>query len=317
MPPFVPPLLSSAPPGLRVISPRLAGDAEVVGVGDDLSPDTLIWAYAQGIFPWPIAGYPLLWFCPPHRAVLDFNQIHVPERLSRARRSSPLTFTIDAAFDRVIAECRSSLRPGQPGTWITPPMLAAYQTLHRLGCAHSAEAWDAEGNLVGGLYGVSVGGVFCGESMFHRVSNASKFVLLFLCDYLAARGLTWIDIQVMTPHLKALGAAEIPRAAFLDRLEAERRRGLVLFGAGMINAEETYEMNNKNAAEMSAKDMNAMSGEDITAQMTPEARAEAEQELDTVEPAGSEPFRIGDEGPHTDLDSDPISENGESQRSRR
>ena len=239
MPPFVPPLLSSAPPGLRVISPRLAGDAEVVGVGDDLSPDTLIWAYGQGIFPWPMAGYPLLWFCPPQRAVLDFEHLHIPERLARARRSSPLIFTVDAAFDQVIAECRSSTRPGQPGTWITPPMRAAYQTLHRLGYAHSVEAWDAEGALAGGLYGVSVGGVFCGESMFHHVSNASKFALLFLCDYLAARGLTWIDIQVMTPHLKALGAAETPRAAFLGRLAAERQRELKLFRAGMISAEET------------------------------------------------------------------------------
>ena len=236
MPSFVPPLLSSAPPGLRVVPPRLAGGAEVVGVGDDLAPDTLIWAYGQGIFPWPIPGYPLLWFCPPLRAVLDFDKLHVPDRLARARRRSPLALTLDTAFDEVIAACQRSPRPGQVGTWITPPMLAAYQALHRLGHAHSAEAWDADGTLVGGLYGVSVGGVFCGESMFHRVSDASKFSLLFLCDYLAAQGLTWIDIQVMTPHLKALGAAEIPRAAFLDRLDAERRRGLVLFGAGKISA---------------------------------------------------------------------------------
>ncbi len=217
------------PPGLRFISPRLAGDAEVVGVGDDLSPETLVWAYGQGVFPWPITGYPLLWFCPPQRAVLDFDRLHVPERLARARRHSPLTFTIDKAFDQVIASCRQSPRPGQGGTWITPPMLAAYQTLHRFGYAHSAEAWDAGGELQGGLYGVSVGGVFCGESMFHRVPNASKFALLFLCDALKAQGLSWIDIQVMTPHLAALGATEIPRDEFLDRLAAERRRGLVLF----------------------------------------------------------------------------------------
>lgn len=312
MPSFVPPDLSFAPPGLRVVPPRLAGNAEVVGVGDDLSPDTLIWAYGQGIFPWPISGYPLLWFCPPLRAVLDFDHLHISERLARARRSSPLIFTLDAAFEQVIAACRRSPRPGQNGTWITPPMQAAYQALHRLGCAHSVEAWDAEGILVGGLYGVSVGGVFCGESMFHRVSNASKFALLFLCDFLAAQGLAWIDIQVMTPHLQALGAAEIPRAAFLDRLEAERRRGLVLFRAGMISAEENEKMDDKNA-----EDRNALSGEDITAQMTPEARAQAQEELDAVEPAGSEPFRIGDEGPLTNLDSDPISEIGESQRSRR
>ena len=201
----------------------------MVGVGDDLSPETLIWAYGQGIFPWPITGYPLLWFCPPLRAVLDFNKLHIPERLARARRHTNLTFTRDAAFDQVIASCRQTPRPGQPGTWITPPMLAAYQNLHRLGYAHSVEAWDADGNLAGGLYGVSVGGVFCGESMFHRASNASKLALLFLCEHLEARGLSWIDIQVMTPHLAALGAVEITRDTFLDRLAAEQKRGLILF----------------------------------------------------------------------------------------
>ncbi len=217
------------PSALRYIPPRLAGDAEVVGVGDDLSPETLVWAYGQGIFPWPITGYPLLWFCPPSRAVLDFDKLYIPERLARARRHTTLNFTTDAAFDQVIASCRQMPRPGQPGTWITPAMLAAYQKLHRLGYAHSVEAWDAGGNLAGGLYGVSVGGVFCGESMFHRASNASKFALLFLCEHLEARGLTWIDIQVMTPHLAALGAAEIPRDTFLDRLAAEQKRGLILF----------------------------------------------------------------------------------------
>ncbi len=200
-----------------------------MGVGDDLSPETLIWAYGQGIFPWPITGYPLLWFCPPLRAVLDFDRLHIPERLARTRRRTGLTFTIDAAFDQVIASCRQSPRPGQAGTWITPAMLSAYRHLHRLGYAHSVEAWDAEGELQGGLYGVSVGGVFCGESMFHRVPNASKFALLFLCGHLEARGLGWIDIQVMTPHLAALGAADIPRDTFLDRLAAERQRRLVLF----------------------------------------------------------------------------------------
>lgn len=220
---------ADAPPGLQVIPPRLAGDAEVVGVGDDLSPDTLLWAYRHGIFPWPIDGYPLLWFCPPRRAVLDFDKIHVSERLARARRRSGLTCTLDTAFDRVITQCRHSPRPGQAGTWITPAIQTAYSTLHRMGQAHSAEAWDAEGGLVGGLYGVSAGGAFCGESMFHSASNASKFALLFLCERLASRGASWIDIQVMTPHLAALGATEIPRGAFLDRLERDQLRGLTLF----------------------------------------------------------------------------------------
>lgn len=217
------------PPGLRVIPPRLAGNAEVVGVGEDLSPGTLLWAYRHGIFPWPIDGYPLLWFCPPQRAVLDFDRIHVSERLARARRRAGFTYTGDTAFDQVIARCRHSPRPGQAGTWITPAVQSAYSALHRLGQAHSVEVWNGEGELVGGLYGVSAGGVFCGESMFHSASNASKFALLFLCEHLASRGARWIDIQVMTPHLAALGATEIPRGEFLDRLEQEQSRGLVLF----------------------------------------------------------------------------------------
>ncbi len=227
MPHFVP--ADSVPSGLQVIPPRLAGDADVVGVGDDLSPDTLLWAYRHGIFPWPMDGYPLLWFCPPRRAVLDFNALHVSERLTRARRRSDFTYTLDTAFDAVIARCRHSPRPGQPGTWITAAVQSAYRVLHRLGHAHSAEVWDAGGSLVGGLYGVSAGGVFCGESMFHSASNASKFALLFLCEHLQKRGSSWIDIQVMTPHLAALGAREIPRGEFLDRLEQEQARRLVLF----------------------------------------------------------------------------------------
>lgn len=211
------------------VPPRLAGDAEVVGVGDDLSVATLHGAYRQGIFPWPIPGYPLLWFCPPRRAVLDFDRLHVPDRLARLRRRTALTFTLDHAFDGVIAACRQSPRPKQEGTWITPPMLRAYRALHRAGYAHSVEAWDETGTLVGGLYGVAIGGVFSGESMFHHVPNASKLALLFLLDHLRARGLGWMDIQVMTPHMAALGAHAIPRGEFLDRLEAERARGLTFF----------------------------------------------------------------------------------------
>ena len=227
MPLFIP--ADFAPSTLQVIAPRSAGDAEVVGVGDDLSPQTLIWAYEHGIFPWPMTGYPLLWFCPPLRAVLDFDRLHISERLARARRHSEFTYTMDSAFEAVIARCRLSPRPNQDGTWITPAVQAAYGALHRLGSAHSVEVWDADGTLVGGLYGVSAGGVFCGESMFHSASNASKFALLFLCEHLQERGSQWVDIQIMTPHLAALGATEISRDEFLDRLESAQKRRLVLF----------------------------------------------------------------------------------------
>lgn len=216
---------------LRFIQPRTAGDAEVVGVGDDLRPEVLLWAYSQGIFPWPITGYPLLWFCPPQRAVLDFDALHIPHSLARARRRSRLTFTLDTAFPLVIAACRTSPRPGQDGTWITPAMVEAYTTLHELGHAHSVEAWDENGALVGGLYGVAVEGVFSGESMFHRAPNASKLALLFLIDHLRSRGLDWMDIQTLTPHMQALGATLLPRDVFLDRVATTQTRHLVLFDA--------------------------------------------------------------------------------------
>ncbi len=215
----------------RLYDPRHAGDADVVGIGDDLSPETLALAYAHGIFPWPMDGPPLLWFCPRERAVIDCDALHVPQSLAKLRRRSPFTFSIDRAFDAVVAGCQAARRPGQPGTWITPEMRAAYGELHRAGGAHSVEAWDENGDLAGGLYGVAVGGVFTGESLFYRRSNASKLALLFLIDHLAARGLRWLDIETMTPHMEALGAHLIPRAAFLDRLDAEQRRGLRLFGS--------------------------------------------------------------------------------------
>ena len=208
----------------QFVPPRLAGDADVVGVGGPLTPDTLRLAYGQGIFPWPMTGYPLLWFCPPRRAVLDFDRLHVPQSLARARRRAPFSFTIDKAFDDVIAACRASPRPGQAGTWITAGMVDAYRALHREGDAHSVEAWDPSGALAGGLYGVAAGGVFTGESMFHRAPDASKLALLFLVDFLAARGGTWLDCQVMTPHMQVLGAREIGRDEFLDRLAAEREQ---------------------------------------------------------------------------------------------
>ncbi len=211
------------------IPPRLAAEADIVGVGGPLTPETLLYAYRQGIFPWPVPDYPLLWFCPARRAVLDFDRLHIPRSLVRARRRMGFTFTIDRAFDAVILACRQAPRPGQNGTWITAEMQRAYQEFHRCGYAHSAEAWDASGQLVGGVYGVAVDGVFSGESMFHHASNASKLALLFLIEHLDARGLHWLDCQVMTPHMERLGAREILRDEFLDRLEAEQLRSLHLF----------------------------------------------------------------------------------------
>jgi leucyl/phenylalanyl-tRNA--protein transferase len=205
-----------------------AGRDDIVAVGDDLRPATLLAAYRRGIFPWPVEGLPLLWFCPLERAVLDFESLHVSRSLRRARRRSALDFTIDADFPAVIAACAGTPRPGQTDTWITPDIIAAYTRLHELGVVHSVEAWEGTA-LVAGVYGVDADGAFAAESMFHRRSDASKLVLLNLIDHLRARGLDWLDVQVMTPHLARLGARVLPRRDFLQRLLATRTRGLRIF----------------------------------------------------------------------------------------
>jgi len=201
----------------------------IVAVGGPLDPDTVLEAYRHGVFPWPHPGLPLLWFSPDPRAVLDLPDLHIPKRLARTRRTTALRFTIDHAFDDVITACRASPRPGQSGTWITHAMLRTYKTLHARGHAHSVEAWNPDGTLAGGLYGICVDGTFSGESMFHRVDDASKLCVLHLMDHLAARGIGWIDIETMTPHFEALGAKEIPRDTFLARMAVERARGRIAF----------------------------------------------------------------------------------------
>jgi len=201
---------------------------DIVALGGDLDVATLVGAYRHGVFPWPVEGLPLLWFSPRERALLDFAELHVGRSLARARRRSDLHFTIDAAFASVIDACASVPRPGQESTWITPPMRAAYVALHRAGIAHSVEAWRDD-RLVAGVYGVDVDGAFAAESMFHRETDASKLALLHLVDHLRARGLDWLDVQVMSPHLARLGARAVPRRTFLELLAATRRRGLRLF----------------------------------------------------------------------------------------
>lgn len=211
----------------RFPDPRKALD-DVVAIGDDLRPETLIDAYSHGIFPWPVEDYPLPWFSPRRRAVLLFDDIHLSRSLKAAVRKGPFRFTIDRDFRGVIAGCSSVPRPGQNGTWIFPEIIEAYCALHRLGHAHSVEAWEGE-ELVGGIYGVDAGGAFGGESMFYRRPNASKLALLHLVSHLRSRGLEWMDIQVMTPHMKALGGREIARGRFLDLLKKTQARALTLF----------------------------------------------------------------------------------------
>ena len=173
-------------------------------------------------------GWPLPWFCPRRRGILVFSEMHVPRSLAKARRRGEFRLTIDAAFRDVIEGCSELPRPGQRGTWITAEMIDAYDELHRRGHAHSVEAWIGD-ELAGGLYGVDAGGAFCGESMFFLAPNASKVALLHLVDHLEARGADWIDIQMLTPHMEALGARTETRDAFLRRLAATQARGLTLF----------------------------------------------------------------------------------------
>jgi leucyl/phenylalanyl-tRNA--protein transferase len=200
----------------------------IVAFGGPLTTTNLLRAYCSGIFPWPVNEYILPWCCPEERGVLDFNELHIPRRLERTRRQATFQFTIDRSFSQVITYCATVSRKGESSTWITRQMIRAYCELHRQGHAHSVEVWDGT-ELVGGLYGVDACGSFSGESMFSLRSNASKLALLFLIEHLKERGLDWIDIQMVTPHLEALGAKVASRADFLEKLTATQKRKLILF----------------------------------------------------------------------------------------
>jgi leucyl/phenylalanyl-tRNA--protein transferase len=197
--------------------PAHADDSGLLAVGGDLSPERLVEAYASGIFPWYSKGQPILWWSPDPRLVLEPAALHVPRSLRKAMRGGAYEVRFDTAFERVIRACAATPRPGQRGTWITEEMVAAYLQLHELGLAHSAEAWDEEG-LAGGLYGVSLGAAFFGESMFAHRTDASKAAFVTLVEWLARQGCTLVDCQVTTEHLLRFGAREIPRPEFLERL---------------------------------------------------------------------------------------------------
>jgi leucyl/phenylalanyl-tRNA--protein transferase len=201
---------------------------DVVAIGDDLSVEALRDAYRHGIFPWPHENLPLPWFSPRRRTVILFNELHVGRTLRRTQKRADVTYTIDRDFSRVIRACADSPRAEQGGTWIADEIVAAYTRLHEAGDAHSVEVWRGD-ELIGGLYGVDSGGVFTGESMFHRETDMSKLALLFLTDHLRSRGAAWLDCQVMTPHMKAVGAREIARGKFLDMLAEAQKSGVELF----------------------------------------------------------------------------------------
>lgn len=196
--------------------PHEANDDGIVAWGGDLSPSRLLLAYRSGIFPWYAKGDPILWWSPDPRLILNLDDFKL--RRSLKKRLKHFEIRIDTAFEKVMIACSSTPREGQNGSWILPEVVEAYSVLHDMGYAHSVEAYQ-EGKLVGGLYGVAIGKVFCGESMFAHVSDASKAAFAFLVEHLKVWGFEFIDAQVPTDHLKSLGAVEVSREYFLDRLK--------------------------------------------------------------------------------------------------
>ncbi len=201
---------------LRFPSPRLADEEGLVAVGGDLSVPRLLLAYRSGIFPWTVD--PITWWSPDPRAIFELDGLHVPRSLARVIRKGAFEITVDRAFRRVMQGCAAPA-PGRRSTWISPEFIAAYTQLYEQGHAHSLECWQA-GRLVGGIYGVAVGALFAGESMFHRVSNASKIALFHLTEHLRRRGFVLFDIQMLTPVTAQLGGVTIPRNEYLRRLAA-------------------------------------------------------------------------------------------------
>jgi leucyl/phenylalanyl-tRNA--protein transferase len=196
-------------------------ESGLLAVGGDLSPERLLTAYSEGIFPWYGDGEPLLWWSPDPRFVLFTDELRISRSMRQFLKRGVLRITFDQAFREVVAACRRP-RPGQDGTWITTEMREAYAVLHDLGFAHSVEVWR-EKELVGGLYGVSLGRAFFGESMFSVIPNASKTALITLVLCLKERGFDIIDCQVETAHLTSLGARPIPRREFCVRLKESLR----------------------------------------------------------------------------------------------
>ncbi len=190
----------------------------LLAIGGDLSSERLLLAYKLGIFPWYAEGQPILWWSPDPRLILEPDKLHISRRLHQTLKKGLFRVTFDRAFASVIQACATVRRKGQDGTWITPEMQKAYVRLHQLGFAHSVESWFKE-ELVGGVYGVSLGRCFFGESMFSRKADASKVALATLVQQLKAWGFHMIDAQVTTQHLISLGAKEIPRSLFLRRLK--------------------------------------------------------------------------------------------------
>jgi leucyl/phenylalanyl-tRNA--protein transferase len=206
-----------------------ADEHGLLAIGGDLEVDSLLLAYRSGIFPWPINEEFLTWFAPPERAVIECATFHVPRSLKKERRQGWASFAIDTAFEVVIDACRAPVnRVGQHGTWITDDIRDGFVGLHQAGHAHSFECYRGT-EVVGGVYGVCVDGMFAAESMFYRYPNASKLTLWFLVEYLKRHQIPWLDVQVLTPFLAGFGALEEPRSAFMARLKSRLRMNSTAF----------------------------------------------------------------------------------------
>lgn len=212
--------------------PMTAEETGLLAIGGDLSVERLLLAYKSGIFPWFSEGDPLMWFSPDPRLIIFLDNLHVSSKLRKVIRSDLYEVRFDTSFVEVIKNCAITGRRGQDGTWITDDMIRAYIRLHEKGYAHSAETFY-NGRLVGGLYGVSMGGVFFGESMFFEMSNASKVALYYLVEKLKSWNFDFIDSQVPNDHMKRMGGKEVKRSDFLnllcDSLQKETKQGKWVF----------------------------------------------------------------------------------------